>query len=202
MRMIRRHCCGRLCKEKWENKMKGIMTDYEWLTEMGLCQRCRRERCAPGKKFCFGCLDKIRAENRRKYDPEKAREYQERRREIYREKKEKGICIRCSKLATHGLYCYECSIKAKRRSTLNAKKRREKRQDRGLIPEKKKAQGICLWCDNKSEPGLCCCSYHRKIFSDAGKKAHGVNLKNKNNPWINEVEAWKKKNNWMRSENT
>ena len=58
----------------------GNMTDYEWLTEMGLCHKCRKERTAPGKKFCFNCLEIIREDNAKRYDPEKAKEYQNRRR--------------------------------------------------------------------------------------------------------------------------
>lgn len=51
-------------------------TDYEWLTEMNLCHKCRKQKPAPGKKFCFDCLDVIREDDRRRYDPEKAKQYQ------------------------------------------------------------------------------------------------------------------------------
>lgn len=69
------------------------MTDYEWLTEMGLCHRCRRSKPAPGRKFCFDCLDKIAEENARKYNAQKAMEYQSRRREIYKEKKQQEFAL-------------------------------------------------------------------------------------------------------------
>lgn len=39
------------------------MTDYEWLTEMGICHKCRKKRVAPGKKYCFDCLELIREDN-------------------------------------------------------------------------------------------------------------------------------------------
>ena len=52
------------------------MNDYEWLTQMGLCHKCRKEKCAPGKKYCFECLEIIREDNRKRYDQEKAKEYQ------------------------------------------------------------------------------------------------------------------------------
>lgn len=73
------------------------MTDYEWLTEMNLCHRCRKNKPAPNKKFCFDCLDKIRKENRKRYDSEKAKQYQKRRKELYEERKAVGICVRCKK---------------------------------------------------------------------------------------------------------
>lgn len=65
------------------------MTDYEFLDTIGICHRCRKQKQAPGKKFCFDCLDKNREECRKRYDPEKAKEYQKRRRELYQQKKKK-----------------------------------------------------------------------------------------------------------------
>lgn len=146
------------------------MTDYEFLTKLGLCHKCRREKCAPGKKFCFDCLDKIREENRKRYNPEKAKEYQQRRREIYQEKKTAGICVRCSRPATHGMYCYEHSIEQKKRSQKRAQIQKNERHDRGFVPDKRKKQGLCLWCGKPAIEGLQCCEEHQKVFSEAGKK--------------------------------
>lgn len=178
------------------------MTDYEFLDSVKICHRCRKQKQALGRKFCFDCLEKFREENDKRCDKEREKEYQKRRREIYRQKKEAGVCVRCSKPATHGLYCYECSIKAKKRNIYKAEKRKRARHERGLVPDERRDKGLCLWCGEKAVPGLQCCEKHQKIFKDAGKKAYQANLKNKNNPWINEVEIWKKKNNWKRLENT
>ena len=82
-----------------------------------------------------------------------------------------------------------------------AQKRKAERHERILVPDFRKEHGLCKWCGEKALPGLQCCEKHQKIFSDAGVKAHEGNLRNKNNPWINEVQAWKKRNNWKRSEN-
>lgn len=177
------------------------MKDYEWLTMMGLCHKCRKQKCAPEKKYCFECLEKIREDNRKRYNSEKAKEYNRRRREIYKKKRNEGICVRCSRNATHGLHCYECSIRVKRASILRAEIRKNERHERGLIPERRKEEGKCLWCGKTAVLGLLCCEEHRKIFSDAGKKAYEANLRNGNNSWINEVEKWKKRNGWKRSEN-
>ena len=125
------------------------MTDNEWLTKMGLCHKCRKNKIVPGKKFCFDCLDKIREDNAKQYDSKKAKEYQPRRREIYRQKKENGICVRCNQKATHGMYCYEHYIKAHRRSMERAKNEKAKRHSRGLIPVERKNKGLCLWCGKK-----------------------------------------------------
>lgn len=147
------------------------MTDYEWLSEMGLCHRCRKEKAAPERKYCFDCLEKMREENAKRYDAEKAKLYQPRRREIYQEKKEKGICVRCNKPATHGIYCYECSIKTKRTRKERSAREREKRHNEGLIPEQRKEKHLCLWCGKAAVEGKNCCEEHGRIFQEAGRKA-------------------------------
>ncbi len=101
--------------------------------------------------------------------------YLNRRRELYEEHKKAGICVRCRKKATHGMYCYEHSIEAKRHSQYNAEQRKRKRHERGLIPEYRKENGLCLFCgepietDNISR-GLLVCQKHREMASEAGKK--------------------------------
>lgn len=147
------------------------MNDYEWLTKMGLCYRCNKTKMAPGRKFCFECLEKKRVESARQYDPKKAKEYLTRRKEIYREKKENGICVQCSKKATHGMYCYEHYIGRRRRIAKYAEIRKRERHERGLIPEKRKEAGLCLWCGEKAVNGTNVCERHREIFSQAGRKS-------------------------------
>lgn len=146
-------------------------TDYEWLTEMGLCHRCRKEKTATNKKYCYDCLEKIRKENSDRYNPEYARSYKKRRREIYEDKKDKGICVRCTKPATHGLYCYEHYIKERRRSMERAKNEKEERNERGLIPEERKRNGLCLWCGENAVNGTNACDRHMLIFQEAGRKS-------------------------------
>lgn len=153
-----------------ERKQTMQTADYEWLDSMKICHRCKKARQAPGRKFCFDCLDRIREENAKRYDPEKAKRYQARRREIYQEKKKNGVCVRCSKPATHGIYCYEHSINAKRRSQRRAEERKRIRHKRGLIPDERKDKGLCLWCGENALPGLRCCEKHSNIFSEAGKR--------------------------------
>lgn len=150
------------------------MGSYEWLDNFGLCHRCNKAKCAPGKKYCFDCLDKIKAENAARYNPEEAKKYQFRRREIYREKKEKGICVKCSKPATHGLYCYECYIKTKRHNQKTAERRKIERHERGLIPETRKQSGCCIQCGKKLETlknGVYCnsCLQEKKAALDFGR---------------------------------
>lgn len=123
------------------------------------------------KKYCYDCLEKIRKENSDRYNPEYARSYKKRRREIYADKKDKGICVRCTKPATHGLYCYEHYIKERRRSMERAKNEKEERNERGLIPEERKRNGLCLWCGENAVNGTNACDRHMLIFQEAGRKS-------------------------------
>lgn len=118
----------------------------ELLDRLGMCHQCEKARPAPGKKYCYDCLDKNRERCAARYDPEYAKAYQARRRELYREHKANGICVRCSRKATHGMHCYEHHIEQRRRSSINAARRRNERADRGLVPEYRKANGLCLRC--------------------------------------------------------
>ena len=66
---------------------------YTLLDKLNLCHKCEKAKPFPGKKYCAECLEKIAEYNARHYDPKKSKEYQVRRREIYRKKKEQGICV-------------------------------------------------------------------------------------------------------------
>lgn len=129
---------------------------YALLDKLNLCHRCEKAKPLSGRKYCAECLEKIAEYNARHYDPQKAKQYQARRREIYRQKKERGVCVRCSKPATHGLYCYECSINAKRKNSATAERRKRERHDRRLIPEQRRQNGMCLRCGKPVETGEYC----------------------------------------------
>lgn len=145
--------------------------DYQWLDSIGICHKCRKNKQAKGKKFCLDCLEKIREESRKRYDPEKAKEYQKRRRELYKEHKEKGICVRCERPAKYGIYCYEHYIAEKRKRQERNRQNKRERHERGLISTYRKENNLCLWCGKKALPGLMCCEKHRDIFIAAGKKS-------------------------------
>ena len=129
---------------------------YTLLDKLNVCHKCEKAKPFPGKKYCAECLEKIAEYNARHYDPKKSKEYQVRRREIYRKKKEQGICVRCSKPATYGLYCYECLIRVKRKNAAIAERRKRERHDMGLIPEQRQKQGLCLRCGKPADGGKYC----------------------------------------------
>ena len=146
------------------------MTDYEWLTDMGLCHRCRKEKAAPHKKFCFDCLDMIRKENIKRYDPKAAKQYQERRRELYRIHKEQGKCVRCKKQATQGMYCIDCYLKVRRHNKAVSNRRKEARSNTN-IRKTREENGLCLWCGERAKEGYKCCEKHYQLLCRAGDKA-------------------------------
>lgn len=119
---------------------------YDLLNKLGLCHRCEKAKVWQNRKFCPECLEKIAQDNAKRYDIVKAHEYQSRRRELYRQKKEKGICVRCTKKATHGLFCYDHSIEAKKHNIQTAKRRKIQRHERGLIPDYRIENSLCYRC--------------------------------------------------------
>lgn len=141
-------------KQWWEeNKHKYLEKNrqyqkerLQWLEEKGYCHKCGKNKQWGDYKFCAECLEKIQLRNIESYDPVKAHDYQARRREIYQYKKEHGICVRCKNPATVGMYCADCYIKQKRRLDEKCRKAKEKRHDRGLIPEYRKENGLCYFC--------------------------------------------------------
>lgn len=89
-----------------------------------------------------------------------------------KKKKKNRICIRCQERATHGLYCYEHSIQAKKRSVARAEASKRKRHDRGLIDQYRINNHLCRWCGKPATGGTMACDYHRKIFAEASKKGN------------------------------
>lgn len=175
------------------------MTDYEWLTEKGLCHRCRKNKVLPNRKFCPDCIERYTMENAKRYNSEYAKKYQKRRREIYRQKKNDGICVRCNKKATQGIYCLECSIKAKRHNAKTAERRKEERHRRGLIPEQREKDGICLKCGNSllledKENGYKVCLSCREKLNEYAEKGR------ENSPWRKDEKARYDKNRRWRGE--
>lgn len=154
-----------------------------WLDTYGFCHKCGKQKKAPNKQFCFDCLEKHRSRSAQRYDPDKAHEYQARRRELYKLHKAQGICVRCSKLATRGLYCLDCSIKAKRRSQERAKKAKNERHDRGLIPDLRKENNLCFYCGAKlhSRKHGQACETCAKEMAEHSKKADKTYWKGLNN---------------------
>lgn len=157
--------CSDECRR--ESKRRALKENMSLLDKHGICHKCQKAKCFQGYKYCAECLEKIAESNIKRYDPVKAHAYQNRRKELYKEHKEKGICVRCSKPAARGLYCLEHSIEAKKRSQDNAQRRKRQRHERGLIPEYRKEHGLCCYCGKPVENPkiLRACNACREKFS-------------------------------------
>lgn len=135
------------------------------------CTRCPYEYCINEEK------EPVEKPDRTEYFEEYQKINKEKiyaaHREAYKEKKENGICVRCAKKATHGLYCRDHYIAEKRKSADRSQIRKNQRQEKGLINEYRRQQGLCLWCGEKATGGTCACDKHRAIFAQASQKSMG-----------------------------
>lgn len=150
----------------------------EMLDKHRMCHKCEKAKQLPNRKYCASCLEKITLDNIKRYDPVKAHDYQARRRELYKEHKDNGICVRCSKPATNGLYCIDHAIAAKRHSAAIAQKRKRERHERGLINEFREKNNLCIYCGKAIEDaqhhGRACnsCAEKMSTYSQMGDKTY------------------------------
>lgn len=80
--------------------------------------------------ICPECLEKKANYNaRHRSDPAVLEADRIRRKARYYEHKKNGICVDCDKKATHGLFCYECHLKRKRRNAEYAEKKKLQRAE-------------------------------------------------------------------------
>ena len=62
----------------------------------------------------------------------------------------------------------------KRRGMEQANKAKMKRHEKGLLKDKWRREGLCLWCGEKVIDGTNVCERHSRIFSEAGRKGKAV----------------------------
>lgn len=127
------------------NWKKNRLTEY--LDAHKLCHGCMKNEKFGKKQYCPECLEKIAM---RSLKPG-SRETAERRRERYYSHKENGICIRCHRPATHGIYCYRHYIEMRKISAERARKY----AFRGVptVYDIRKANHLCRVCGKPIEEG-------------------------------------------------
>jgi hypothetical protein len=126
--------------------------EYYWYKSHKICVICHSEEAEPGRVRCFECGEKQRLRDlKRKRDPE---ERAKQRKKLIQRKKEQGICVRCSKKATHGVHCYEHYIYMRR-------KNREYRTGKHFDEI-----GLCRICGEPPAPGKKLCEKHYKEYAE------------------------------------
>lgn len=127
------------------NWKKNQLTEY--LDAHRLCHGCMKNEKFGKKQYCPECLEKIAIRSLKPRSCETA----ERRRERYYQHKENGICIRCHRPATYGIYCYHHYLEDRRKRTEKA--RRRAWDGTPTVYDIRKANHLCRVCGKPIEEG-------------------------------------------------
>lgn len=124
-----------------------IEQSKDYRKEHGLCLVCGRPVESEDYYWCDSCRKKASDELKIKrpilvtYEQIKIK-----KKSLYYDRKEKGLCVYCGKPATHGLYCLDHYIKEQKRY----QKRKEKT---ALKIAEREENHICKKCGGKIEEG-------------------------------------------------
>lgn len=150
--------------------------------------QCGQRDAFPGYVRCPECIEKVRLASIKCWeDPGKRIKYNtrgnERRKQLYNERKEKHLCVTCGKKLSdmyNFVMCIQCREKRKirRRSGVLCGERFRERIE----------QGVCMYCGGEVVPGYKFCERHlepvRKNARKMGVTASGT--------WRKEIDGqWK-----------
>lgn len=124
----------------------------EWLKSRGFCVDCGKNKAEPNRVRCFECAEKANRRSSAKYH-ENIEARREQSKQRYQERKDQGICVRCSRPAEKGKVM--CSVCLAQQRIKDEKKRREN----GLLPMWMRGDGyhcaICGKDTSKAGDKLC-----------------------------------------------
>lgn len=145
---------------------------YRWYKAHGICVACGREDAMIGHVRCFDCLEKEKDHSRRYYQSVEHKE-KKKRSNIRRieERKNKGQCIECNRMAVQG------KIRCQFHLSKNA---RNHKRVRWKPPEE------CLYCTKPHAEGKKLCEKHLLIAqkSIANARKH---INREEHPWRQEL---------------
>ena len=167
------------CREKRNKKSKEYRMYY--LTN-GICPYCRTEKLFGNEKSCPECrakrentVERYRAKNREKCNNQ-SNEYHKK---YYRDRKEKGLCVRCGKHPSRDgkTLCNKCTIKRKEYEQEAQKKRGN------IVPRYERVDnGLCYFCGDPIPEGRICKNCSEKVTKNLPeKRGGGMHWKNQNN---------------------
>lgn len=116
---------------------KNQLTEY--LDAYNLCHGCMSREKFHRKQYCPECLERIL-----NYSLKQHSEPKEKKRARYYQHKENGICIRCNRPATYGVYCYRHYIEMQKICAERARKRAF--SDKPTVWDIRKANHLCRVC--------------------------------------------------------
>lgn len=147
----------RVCREK---QRKQTAEKRSALKKLGFCTECGRNRIYGSETICPECAEKKYADNLKRKDTAKDRQYQHDRKERL---KAAGICIKCAKrkAETGKTKCATCNIKERERA----------RRYRGGIPRSERpAYGMCYFCGAEIKTGKICETCKKRITKNLPKE--------------------------------
>lgn len=128
-----------MCPTCAEKNSQNRKNNREYRRKIGVCMRCGKNKAEPHKKLCLECLgaDQDRYAEKKVTDEQREKD-KLRKREVAKERREKGVCTRCGKYAVEsGGICSKCKAYLK-------KYRDSHRQD--LTRSERPDYGICYIC--------------------------------------------------------
>lgn len=148
----------------------------------GLCVRCGREDAYTmgGRSLCFDCAKKDAAKKR---NPEEKKLENEWRRKRYSVRRKAGLCTRCGREDAYTMagrsLCSDCAEQeAARKRKRREKDPEAKRLSDKRLREKRRKEGLCLWCGKPIAHGnyLCeRCKRNDKVRRHERRIAAGIN---------------------------
>ena len=164
---------GYYCSACLEKKRKYCRENKEFYRENGICTECGKVLVPKSERICPECRAKITASRKPMSDEQRQRnnkKFSEYEKNLYRERKEQGICTRCGKRkAIHGKA--KCGICLEK----DAEMHRKKYFDRPNIKEYRKQNHLCYFCGKPIAVGRTICEDCEKRCSENGKKASAMN---------------------------
>ena len=128
----------------------------EWYKAHGICVCCGQENVAvSGETLCLQCKFKYRESNRRYYANHKnelKHKVKDQKKQLYKERKEQGICVTCGKheAQTGKVRCGKCLAKDRR---MHIKKARAE----GVLPHSMLGNGeYCYTCGKPANGAKLC----------------------------------------------
>lgn len=155
-----------LCND-CDNKRKDRIEQYK---KKGICVCCGTNDAVKGQTLCLVCRTRDR-----KRDWKNKENYQEilkKNRDRYKQKKDEGICVKCSRPVYKGIFCYEHYLYRIRKNN----------EDSVTRYNHYKEQGLCIKCGGgRVEGRMVCQDCLEKLRKQAEKNFSPYRKQNSNN---------------------